>query len=671
MKKLINNIDKKLIPNILENNKYIILDVDRTIINGTAWFKACSTPNLLIDEKEREHFLHLNSQAYEFKTISLEYFRKETLALIERKLREDNMINNQSKPVFSLNLLENIFYNSARLVVKKLFYYKECIEYIKELKEIYGEELQVVFLSSGYRCFIHGVVDYFFDNYFEQHINYYILGSEIDITTEGIEEAFFMSQDMKQKVVEHLILKGANIIMIADDSVENPDLFDLVKKCGGDALIIDYKKDQLCSTVWKEALKTIQKEKLLEFYRRFNTRTILLEDRVDNQFINYLSKQTNSVGIATISVEEYKNWIEIIKDNTTKDIYLSIKKALDGLFLKKNEIVYLRGKLYYYWLPENNNKLSNYMSDNYKKLTQVLYQLRNIFKDVNLFEKSNNSYITRIIFLSILEHMQNIHLVVINMLEKAEIHMNKIISSNKELNCLVQKITNLIFQILEDKFDYYFFIKTIEQIDFNLLNTLFDNYFVYHQGMREQDNIVSIYRSVKLISSNSAKIDFDYVIPFFYGGSELGYSIVAFLQVNEITQKIPRLMNCHYSSKKEHRLGKKYEVDTFISKTYYGYLKEIRDGNLKLLLFDNNSTTFRTLMDSRTYFEKYNNSVYSAVVSFNYNNLVDYLMDNKPYESVVDGWGNLLDYGIVEEYITAFDTWGTSEKGEYLKEIYI
>ena len=29
-------------------NNFIILDVDRTVINGTSWFYACSYPNLLI-----------------------------------------------------------------------------------------------------------------------------------------------------------------------------------------------------------------------------------------------------------------------------------------------------------------------------------------------------------------------------------------------------------------------------------------------------------------------------------------------------------------------------------------------------------------------------------------------------------------------------------------------
>ena len=304
------------------------------------------------------------------------------------------------------------------------------------------------------------------------------------------------------------------------------------------------------------------------------------------------------------------------------------------------------------------------------KMTEVLYQLRNIIIESAIFKEEYYSNITRIIMLAILEHVKNLHLVVINMLEKSELSTGEKISENKELNCSVQKLFKSIFQIIEDKFDYHYFISVIEQVNFERINHLFEDYFAYHQGMREEDNIVSIYRSVKLILSDSKQIDFDYVIPFFYGGSELGYSIVAFLEVNKITAKVPQLVNLHYSSKNEFRLGKKYGVETYIPATYHNCLAEIKNGNRSLLLFDNNSTTFRTLKDSKDYFEEYNNHVYSAVVAFNYNNLVDYLLGNKPDECIVYGWVSILYYGIVEEYVTAFDTWGTSEKGEILKQIY-
>lgn len=620
--------------------------------------------------KERDYFLQLNSQVYEFKSLPPEIFRKETLALIERKMKKDIRKYKPSSSAFSLIMLEECFYRSARLAVKQLIYYQECAEYIKELHELYGNDLQVLFLSSGYRCFIRGVVDSFFEKHFNQPINYYVAGSEININNNRIEETFFMSQSMKQRFVERLIIRGANIVAFADDFVENRDLFDMVKKNGGEALMIDFKKNQQYSTVWKTALQKLKKKKLLESYKRDNSRIKLVEESEDNQFINYLRERINSIGIAIISVQEYQNWLDKVRRNIPKDWFSIFEEALDKLFYVKDESVYLRGRLYYYWLPENDCEDSNLTSQNFMKMTEVLYQLRNIIIESAIFKEEYYSNITRIIMLAILEHVKNLHLVVINMLEKSELSTGEKISENKELNCSVQKLFKSIFQIIEDKFDYHYFISVIEQVNFERINHLFEDYFAYHQGMREEDNIVSIYRSVKLILSDSKQIDFDYVIPFFYGGSELGYSIVAFLEVNKITAKVPQLVNLHYSSKNEFRLGKKYGVETYIPATYHNCLAEIKNGNRSLLLFDNNSTTFRTLKDSKDYFEEYNNHVYSAVVAFNYNNLVDYLLGNKPHECLVDGWESILDYGIVEEYVTAFDTWGTSEKGEILKQIY-
>ena len=103
-------MNELLISDIYESEKYAILDVDRTIINGTAWFRACATPDLLISKEERDYFLQLNSQVYEFKSLPPEIFRKETLALIERKMKKDIRKYKPSSSAFSLIMLEECFY---------------------------------------------------------------------------------------------------------------------------------------------------------------------------------------------------------------------------------------------------------------------------------------------------------------------------------------------------------------------------------------------------------------------------------------------------------------------------------------------------------------------------------------------------------------------------------
>ena len=60
--------------------------------------------------------------------------------------------------------------------------------------------------------------------------------------------------------------------------------------------MIDFKKNQQYSTVWKTALQKLKKKKLLESYKRDNSRIKLVEESEDNQFINYLRERINSIG---------------------------------------------------------------------------------------------------------------------------------------------------------------------------------------------------------------------------------------------------------------------------------------------------------------------------------------------------------------------------------------
>ena len=253
------------------------------------------------------------------------------------------------------------------------------------------------------------------------------------------------------------------------------------------------------------------------------------------------------------------------------------------------------------------------------------------------------------------------------MIEKAEIDKKKPDVMHKVIEKHVQNITDSIFEILELKYDFGKLTTLFLELDLEMLFENFCSHFDYHQGMRELDNLVSIYHSIKHIVSSEQEFNFDYVVQFFYGGAVLGYSIVSYLKVNNITKHIPKLLNSHYSSKKEIRFGTKLDVDYFIPFSHLHSLQKIKCGNNRILLFDNNSTTLKTLKDVKVFLEHYYNIVNCAVVSFNYVNLVNFKLNLKPYEELIEDWDDILNYQTAEEYITAFDTWGTSQKGTYLQ----
>lgn len=74
---------------ICDMKKYVILDIDRTIINGTSWYHACSCPNLLIDEYNIDRFKELNNKMYVHGTSKDRYeFRKQTFELINKRVSE-------------------------------------------------------------------------------------------------------------------------------------------------------------------------------------------------------------------------------------------------------------------------------------------------------------------------------------------------------------------------------------------------------------------------------------------------------------------------------------------------------------------------------------------------------------------------------------------------------
>ncbi|HEC2173372.1 TPA: hypothetical protein R1915_001471 [Staphylococcus delphini] len=650
------------------NNKYVVLDVDRTIMNCTPWFKACIKPDLLIAKSDTNNFIYFNKLAYDDHILPLSDFRKKTLDLIWKHNKFNVFIKGTTSLLIAQNKFDSILYSSAKEVAKQLSYYEECMECIRELRKMHGKNLHFIFLSSGYSNFIKGVVDSFIEQAFSEKVDYYVLGSEVKVSLEGFCETFFMSQLSKELVVRSLILKRAEIILFADDSSENPNLFKLVADQGGIAIKIDYKSGQESSNMWKDTLNSIKKDRILQRYS--GEKIQLLDKERVNSLIDFIENHTNEIGIYTLNIQDFIAWKKRMCFLRGIEEFDALIKNLNNLFFVKKGLIYLRGPLYYYWLPSNSGCSNNDLYDSFKNLLFLLDKIVIEIVEGEFIQRIGGCQVTNIILLSILEHIQHVFIVVINMIEKAEIEKEEKIDINLPLNKMAQDITDLIFQLLEKKLSSSVVINVLNKIDFLKLLSLFNEYMRYHQGMRELDNLISSYRAIKhIVSSNN--IAFDYIIPFFYGGASLGYSFISYIKLHKSVCQLPILVNCHFSSKKEIREGKDLGIEHYIPKSYSLFLKDIKKGNKKLLLFDNNSTTLKTMKCSKEFFESFNNKTFKSVVSFNYSNFKRYKSNIKPYEKLIDDWQSQLDFKIVEEYITAFDSWGTSKKANILKSIYL
>ena len=69
------------------------------------------------------------------------------------------------------------------------------------------------------------------------------------------------------------------------------------------------------------------------------------------------------------------------------------------------------------------------------------------------------------------------------MIEKAEIDKNKPDIMHKHIEKQIQKITDLIFEILELKFDFNKLTSLFLELDLAMLFENFCKHFKYHQGM--------------------------------------------------------------------------------------------------------------------------------------------------------------------------------------------
>ena len=669
----------KILSSSVTKDIYIILDVDRTIINGTSWFKSCITPDLLIEGKNVQKFITLNEEAYDKKSISLDFFRHETLKLIKQEYDQKYISIIKKKLNINLDSFKGqpvdrrLLYFAGKVSVDEMIVYQECIDYIKILYSIHKNNLKIIYLSSGYQWYIQGVVDGIMEHFLPNFPNYQVIGSKLLIKGGKTSEVFFNSQSVKQKIVEQIINNGLKVSLIADDSPENLELFSCVERNGGKALMIDYKRKQISSEVWKEELAQIRKEHLINYYMTENVKTKIRDVKIDNSFICFLERNMNKIGIFSMSKVEYEKAIKSLCSGFSDKLTSQFIEILENLFFRKGDRVYLRGELYYYWLPTYIFLNNESLSEKYSRLVHETISAFLIVSENISLEKIQDEYNSRAIILSIFEHLQHSILTILNMTEKAEIDMKIKIQGESILYNLIQGITNVIFKTIEGK-DLSNDLEEISgQLDFVTFISFFEKCFNYHQGMRELDNIVSIYKSIKLIIDNEKEPPFDYIISFPYGGIGLGYSFVAYMLAKEIPMAFPNIINCHYSSKKGYRRGENAEVpdiNSFIPDFYYNRFQELEKGGRCILLYDNNSTTLKTLKEAKKFFGGRNNTVQGAVVGFNYRNLVDCILKRENYEEMAENWEEILDYGVVEEYITAFNTWGTNEKAKILEELF-
>lgn len=660
------------------NSAYIILDVDRTILNGTSWFHACSCPNLIISSDNTDKFLEMNDRLFKSgKEADKTKFRELTLNLIEPMITNDflYLINRISR--FKDRFKINSFTDNSRLYAAG--YYAACylvkIDYyfLKSIQLIlnnFNNNVKILFISSGYMPFIQGVVD-FINQQYNICKSPLVIGTNIECKNGKIFiKGNIMCQQEKTNILRKIIQKNGKIVFLADDSYEDPKLFNLVKENGGMAFKVEHNNG---NSNWELLYSIISSSNIKNYLLNNCNKISLKKVKTYGCFANWIEQHINKIGILTLKRREFKSLLNNIS-RQIGDTSGQLNKLLKNFIFYKKSTVYLRGLLFYYWLPPY---ITQSVDTKYVRWCQFLDKTQILIGYLINIAKSNKinilSFEYKLILYIALDHLFECLLFGMNILEKDSIKTNT--TNNKEfatMDFLIQKTSDLIIKIYSDKYYEYQDLELLYNRIYYIDKSNYKSINYSKQFMKELDNILSIYKSAYHVASTSKykNINFDYVLVLSYGGISLGYVLKSVMKEIFFCKSLPELISCHFSCKK-HRLDDSNKNFWNSIPNYYQHNKCILNKSSKsILIFDNNVTTFDTLQECSKQLQKKGHSTYCATVGINYDNLRNFFSFLSNSEPLNENWNHLLDFHPVEEYITAFNTWNTSEKSTILEKIY-
>jgi len=676
---------------------FVVLDVDRTIINTTSWFHACKCSDLLISQKNIREYLRINDETFaKGTTDAIWQYRKDTLSLLERtvsrrfldKIAEFDICKYFTEGDFTCEL--RLYVAGLYVSYKNVTVYSEAIKFIEFCHRYYGENLIILFLSAGYSPFIRGVIDGIFEQMRTtlDKIRFSVIGSEIEIIEGVPTELLWMNQFNKGALVEEMISNGAKIRFLADDSSDNDELYILVRNHGGIVHKVEHTPNQKFSKSWETFNQLLSNDRMKELLKNENFFSSLQNNFfVMPTLLSSISKSTNEIGIVSIPYSDYISGLQKLLSkisNPQKEVLF--RDGINELVYLKNDNVFLRGTHFYNWLPPyvftNNNTLNERWRDMF---TKTINMMEIVNQKQLLIEQSSLTYAEKAIVFMLFDHLLEGIYYILNLCEQSDIEKTGMTDISDEdvklIKSSAEDTSFLFYRFISDcKIDETELNRTIcNLINMKTLACRVPDFTKSYRFMRELDNNISIYNFVKYIvlTSKINKLEFDYIIAFPYGGIALGYALKAYIKVtfgNDASE--PKLLNCHFSSKKKIREKSIDNIENlfcafdYIPEIDIESIVDIGKGGKKILLLDNNVTTFETINVCKSFFERLGNNVYSAVTSVNYDNMVAYLQGDERCEKLISNWRNVLFFKPIEEYVTAFNTWKTSEKTKMLESIF-
>lgn len=628
------------------------------IINGTSWYHACSCPNLLIDEYNIDRFKELNNKMYVHGTSKDRYeFRKQTFELINKRVSESayrklSECGCADEILIGQNVNEVFFEAVGIYTYKKLMKSDEdCKKIVDFIYKYYFGDIEFIFLTSGYEPFMKGLVKEYMKS-FHKNCTWRTIGSTIKFSNGCIYLKEVMTQEKKFQFVKKIIDYGNRVVFLADDSVEEKELFSVVFRNGGYAFNVRY-DEKLHESNWHELINDIEDENVFLSYLMKNSEVALSDcKKVQN---NFFRLHMNEIGVICLNDIEYQIFLGSF--NRDKKIVEYIKKVSH----KKEEKYYLRGRYYYYWLP---SYITGSLESKYAGWKKIVIDGIDIIEHIARYNIKENKYACILSYV-ICDHLLSVLYLAMYCAEEDVLDRERnVISSYRHIENSVCILNKILFSVFDNKIEYSnldSLVKELKSISFEDMDIIREN----EKFLLELDNYNTIYEAVYNIIDNlkvkAQKID--KVIYFAYGGISLGYAFKTIMK--ELFDKNVELLPSHYSSKRNNTESGIIDRIPRFKCGENGWMDEST-----VLLLDNNVTTFKTLSTSKSYLQKRGNKVYCAVAEVDYKNIYKWLLGKGEYEEMCHNWFDVIDAKPIMNYFSAYNTWGTSETSALLEQLY-
>ncbi|MFF4081568.1 hypothetical protein ACFYZN_19460 [Streptomyces sp. NPDC001777] len=650
-----------------QGQKWLVLDVDRTLINTTSWYRACVTPGLLLTPDAAARFKAANERTYgPAPSLSEAAFRELTL----------DLLNSSSPSGWSADRMRD----AGRRIARDLSLYPEVAAYLRQVRQGPEPVPRILFLSAGHQPFIEGVVEGLLRGALLSGLPYEVVGSTLEFTDGNCAQGVVLDGDGKAAVVSQLLDIGAEIVLLADDNYHDHPMFERVEKLGGRALRVRHEPGRASSRSWREFLAGDPHLDLQARLAGGDTRYALDRTRAATERyvdrLDGLPPTDNSIGIGTVDADVFTAALDALCGQiAAPDEAAHLHRYVLSCVYADGDRLRLRGRLYHldtppYLLPEHSTSRERW----WEALDGALDAAATLDRAALPGRWPGLPAAQRWIVLCILDHLKNAATHALDVLTRTGLTDGAADALDAELEALVE----------DSHLAYWSAVFATPRLDvvhrataWRRLHALVQECVATPFRMRELDDPAVIARSVlSLVQQLEERGEWPTgIVDFQSGALDLGLAFATITRLTRPHRPAVDVAHVVYSSKdllRGHDHAAPPDLDSFVSRVAKHFRERLyswlNDDGL-VLLYDNNVTTFTTLAVAKRALGTAQARIHAAVACVNYDNIARRLR-GLPGEELSKGWQDVLDYQPVTDYVTAFATWGTSVKTRELHRMY-